>query len=128
MSKSKENTNDKLFPLYFGNVIKYSFSMLITIYASIHHEEIKYVLFGFIEISLIMCITDLIYRKNKITAYIVNSILNFMYNFQIAILIFGSSFLSRIMLSNLSSIEDLVGKAAIYICSNCCDNNFFLEN
>ena len=111
---SKEE-NKKSYPLNLWNLIKYIFSLLITIYASVHHSEIRYLLCGLIEISLIFCITDLIYKKNKIAAYFLDSILSFLYNFQIGILIFGSSFLSRIMLSNLSSIEDLIGRAFVYI-------------
>ncbi len=97
------------------NIIKVLFSLCITAVASVVSSEPKYFLFGTLEILLIYSITDIIHKKSKIAANIFNSILYFLYNLQVAVLIFGSTFITRVMITNLTSLGDLEGKAAIYI-------------
>lgn len=112
-SSKEKYKNDK--HRSYWNLVKVLFSLCITVVASIISSEPRYFVMGTLEIVLIFAFTDLIHKKNRIAANIFNSILNFMYNLEVVILIFGSTFLSRVMLTNLTSIEDLEGRAVLYI-------------
>ena len=97
------------------NVIKYGFAIIITLYVTYFYKEIYYIIFGSCEIFIIAIISNIIIQKHHKTGLIINDILMFLYNINIAVLIFGGTFVSSIMLTNLDSLEDLSGKAEIYI-------------
>lgn len=97
------------------NVIKYGFAIIITLYVTYFYKEIYYLIFGLCEIFIIATISNIVIQKHHKTGLIINDILMFLYNINIAVLIFGGTFVSSIMLTNLDSLEDLSGKAEIYI-------------
>ncbi|MBR3362490.1 MAG: sulfatase-like hydrolase/transferase [Bacilli bacterium] len=96
-------------------LIKISFSFIITLYLSFLTKDFYYFIFGFCEILIISLITSFIYNKIKLFGYVVNSFLLLLYNINIFVIIFGGTFLNMIMLTNISSISALRGKAFIYI-------------
>ena len=98
-----------------SNFIKVFFSIGITLYVSISNKNVYYLIFGLLEIFTILLITNII--KSKKISNIISGILFLLYNFQVALLILGGSFLRRIMLSNLESLEDLSGKTVLYVSS-----------
>lgn len=96
-------------------ILKYGFSIGLTSYVSYAYKDFNYLLFGLIELYLIGIITNLVAYKYKRVAYGLNGIMLFLYNANMAVLLYGGTFLSLIMLSNLNSLQDLVGNAHIYI-------------
>ncbi|MBQ9609308.1 MAG: sulfatase-like hydrolase/transferase [Lachnospiraceae bacterium] len=101
--------------LYILMLVKYIFSICITFVAFSNVKSKRYILIGIIEIILIAFISNLLLKLNKKAGIIVNSVLMLMYNAQMLVLYFASSYISMIMLSNLGSVEDLSGKAFEYI-------------
>ena len=101
--------------LYRSNCLKIGFSLIITFYAGCFFKNIYYVLFGMCEIFLIVLISNFVINKLKIFGKIINDVFLLLYNINIIVLIFGGSFVTFIMLNNLSSLEDLKGKMGIYI-------------
>ncbi|MCR5186673.1 MAG: sulfatase-like hydrolase/transferase [Clostridia bacterium] len=101
----------------FWNYIKCVFSFIIIGIAAIQNKNALLYYFGFMEVVLIFAISSLISNKSKKIGYVVNSFLLLMFNIQVCILIFGGTFVKRIMITNLISIEDLAGKATVYISS-----------
>ena len=79
-----------------SNFIKVFFSIGITLYVSISNKNVYYLIFGLLEIFTILLITNII--KPKKISNIISGILFLLYNFQVALLILGGSFLRRIML------------------------------
>ena len=100
--------------LLVSTIIKYLFSLLITSVAYIRIWDKHYLLAGILELSIIAIFSNIL-LKNKVLGRIVNGVLIFFYNAQMALLIFSNSYLTMTMLNNLDSLEALAGKAGIYI-------------
>lgn len=96
-------------------IIKILFSLIITIYAGLFLKDIYYIIFGFCEIFIIVLISNIVLFKYKRFGRFINNVLMLLYNTNMVVLIFGGSFITSIMLSNLNSIEDLKGKMFLYI-------------
>ena len=69
---------------------------------------------AFAELAAIFCVSNLILKKWKKTAHIVNGVLLLLFNAQMLVLLFGGTFISQAMITNLDSLEDLGGKTFIY--------------
>ena len=96
-------------------LIKYLFSFFITLIATFLHHEVNYILFGISELTIIFFVTDAFIEKNNKISKVLNIILLLLYNINSIVLVFGSSFISMIMLTNIDFIKDLAGKALIYV-------------
>ncbi len=107
---NKKGINFKL----LSTIVKYLFSVAITLLAFDTTGEWKYVVLGLTEIGIIIVATDVVYGRNKIAGQVLNCILCFLYNAQMTILFFGNSFLQLVMVTNLASIQTLGGKALEY--------------
>lgn len=92
--------------------IKYFFSIIVACVAA-YRNSFYYGLFILLEIGLIFCVTNRI--SNKIFQYVSNCILIFFVNVQSVVLIYGRSYLTLVMIQNLESVEDLSGRAVLYI-------------
>ena len=101
--------------LYGLTILKYIVAIGLTIFAYANIKSELYFVMAVMELFLIAVVSNLLMKANKIAAIIVNSILVLMYNAQMLVLYFGSSYISMIMLTNLESVEDLSGKAFEYI-------------
>ena len=69
---------------------------------------------AFAELAAVFCVSNLILKKWKKTAHIVNGVLLLLFNAQMLVLLFGGTFISQAMITNLDSLEDLGGKTFIY--------------
>ena len=105
--------NRKVISIYTG--LKYLFAMLLTLKAASVLQIPQTALFGILELLLIFCMSDLLSGKQAAAGYLVNSLLMLLYNIQMILVIFGNSYLTMIMLTNIDSIELLSGNAGIYI-------------
>lgn len=94
-------------------LLKYVFSFVLTFVAFLNVDTKHYLVVGTLELLIIFIVSDICMTK-KVFGRIVNSILLLLYNAQMFILLFGSSYITLIMLTNLHSLEALSGKAVIY--------------
>lgn len=96
--------------------MKYLFALLLTCAAASKSGDSLYLIAGIIELILIFSISHTILGKGKF-GYVLNSILMLLYNVQMIVLIFGSSYITMVMLTNIASIKALSGRAETYITS-----------
>ena len=94
--------------------MKYLFALLLTCEAASKSGDSLYLIAGIIELILIFSISHTILGKGKF-GYVLNSILMLLYNVQMIVLIFGSSYITMVMLTNIASIKALSGRAETYI-------------
>ena len=80
----------------------------------------------FAELAAIFCVSNIILRKWKTPGHIVNGILLLLYNAQMLVLLFGGTFISQAMITNLDSLEDLgekllfMGQVSYWSCVYLC--------
>ncbi|MBO4862966.1 MAG: sulfatase-like hydrolase/transferase [Eubacterium sp.] len=108
----KDNKKSKKIKV-LTTILKYAFTFILIILASIRNNESLYFFEGLLEVLIIFVLSNYI-LKNK-AGYIVNSILLLLVNFQMLVLIFGNTLLTMVMITNVISIKDISGKSTIYI-------------
>lgn len=94
---------------------KYLFSFLLIIFAYRTDRSILYFLGSIFELAVIFLVSETLMPNHPRAGCIVNDILCFLFNVQQAVMHFGLSYLTYIMLTNLSSAEDLGGRAFEYL-------------
>ena len=70
---------------------------------------------AFAELAAVFCVSNLILKKWKKTAHIVNGVLLLLFNAQMLVLLFGGTFISQAMITNLDSLEDLGGEKHLFM-------------
>lgn len=98
---------------YLTTIIKYLFSVLLLFISLKTTKDFKFVLAGLIELATIFALSDFLVSKSKFFN-ILNSLLMFIFNAELVMLLFGNSFITFVMLQNLTSLEDLQGKIVVY--------------
>ena len=106
---------NKIKKFYHPFYLKLLFSIFITLYVSFFYNNTYYLICGIMELFIITLLSNIIITKNKTFSIIINNILMLLYNINITVLLYGGSFVSMIMLTNLNSIEDIKDKLYIYI-------------
>ena len=76
---------------------------------------VRYGIFCGCELLLIALLTNWLAGKKRILGYVFSSAAIFLYIAQIAVLYYGRTFITIVMLVNLDSVKDLSGKAFTYI-------------
>lgn len=100
--------------LNISMIIKYTVSAFIVLAGAVDYDFLSMTA-GIFELFVIMLTTNFLFRLNKPFAVIWNCVAMIFVNAQFTILRFGGSFFSFIMLTNVSSISAINGKASIYI-------------
>lgn len=100
---------------YLPMIIKYLFSIVITLMTYSTMQDPYYVCIGILELISIAMISNLLLQKNKWIGWMINSILLFFYHAQCLSLIFAGSFLSLVMLDNVDSVQALIGRMGTYL-------------
>ncbi|MBJ8325325.1 sulfatase-like hydrolase/transferase [Streptococcus pacificus] len=100
--------------LLYSTIIKYLFSIVITLYSYKVTSDLVPIFAGVLELSMIFFISNMLFKVNKYIANIVNTVLMLLYNIEQVILIFGGSYLTYTMLTNVDSLEALSGHAILY--------------
>ena len=113
MEKEENTKNTKKLKINIG-LIKYIFSFLLLILAYTNYSSKKFLLCSTIELLLIVFVAN-IFNKKGAFGHIVGGLLCLLFNTQMIIMYFGSSFLSLMMMTNLESIKDISGNAFIYV-------------
>lgn len=97
--------------------IKYVFSLAIVAYGAYVVGAASYLVAGAFELLAVFVLTNWLGQRNMWLGYLANSVLMLVFNIQSAVLVFGASYVTPIMLSNLFNIQDLAGQATLYLAS-----------
>ena len=95
------------------SLLKYLLPLLLVIICYTKKHSESYLVFQVLELAIIILLTECI--RSKIVRRTVNTVLLLLFNVQLFVMIFGTTYVSWVMLSNLSSLEDISGHGAIYI-------------
>lgn len=95
--------------------IKYLFSMILIWWTFSKIGNRKYLIAEIIELFAIFAFSNILFHTGHFKQQILNCILMLLYNSQIIVLAFGNTYISMLMLTNLTSVEALIGKANVYI-------------
>ena len=87
------------------------FLLVIICYTKKHSES--YLAFQIMELAIIILLSECI--SNRIVRRTVNTVLLLFFNVQLFVMIFGTTYVSWVMISNLSSLEDISGHGVTYI-------------
>lgn len=99
--------------LILSTIIKYLFAFVLTVLVADTTKDGYYLIIGGIELLLIFFLTNMFHEKKRIK-YLINGFLLLFYNIQMIVFVFGSSFVTVMMLSNLDSLKALSGEAVRY--------------
>lgn len=95
-------------------IAKYLFSLILTFLAYTRVDKERYLVACILELLIIFTLSNVLMFK-KALGRTVNCILLLLYNAQVAVLFFGNSYITMLMLTNIDSLKALSGKAGIYI-------------
>ena len=98
---------------YIPTIIKYAFAMAFLIVVSAEMRDVRYLLFGLAELFFVFSLSDVLVGKSK-WFNVLNAVLVLIFNAQTLMLHFANSYVTLVMIENLSSVEDLHGKAILY--------------
>lgn len=100
---------------YICMTLKYLYAMLFPVLTvTVHRMTWRYLVIAFAEVLLIAWITNALCRVKAWAGYLFNTASLLLMNIQFAVLYWGSTFVSAVMLSNLDSVNALSGKALSY--------------
>lgn len=101
--------------IYICLILKYLFAMLFPVLtAAIHKMNWRYMAVAFAEVILIALLTNLLCHVKSWMGYVFNSLALLVMNVQFAVLYWGSTFISLVMLANLDSVNAISGKFFVY--------------
>ena len=98
---------------YIPTIIKYAFAMAFLIIVSVEMKDIRYLACGMAELFFIFSLSDVLVGKSP-RFNVFNAVLMLIFNAQTLMLHFANSYVTLVMIENLSSLEDLHGKAFLY--------------
>ena len=100
--------------LLVTTVLKYGLSLALLVAGTRVTGTVEFLLAGVLEVVAIAILTNWLTGRFAPAGYLVNGALMLVLNFQAAMLVFASSYVTPIMLSNLFNLEDLAGQAQTY--------------
>lgn len=96
-------------------IIKYTFSIVITLCSFFTTNNLLFFIFSILELVIIFSLSNALVKKSNLWGNILNFILILLYNIELLVLNFADSFVTLIMINNLSSWEALKGRIVIYL-------------
>lgn len=96
-------------------IIKYTFSIVITLCSFFTTNNLLFLFFSILELVIIFSLSNALVKKSNLWGNILNFILILLYNIELLVLNFVDSFVTLIMINNLSSWEALKGRIVIYL-------------
>lgn len=94
--------------------LRYIYGICMAVAATILLNDYWYVLSTVFELVIVYLITGMLYTKSRILSYIFNIFCILLIDIQLVVITFGGSYISLIMLNNISFIKDLEGKFVVY--------------
>ena len=101
--------------LIISTALKYIFAVCLIIFAYSQTGERICLIAGLMELAIIFLVSNALIRANHFIGWILNSLLLLLLNVQMAVLAFGNTYISLVMMTNLDSVRDLSGQAVVYI-------------
>lgn len=101
--------------LIITTILKYLFAAGLIVYAYLRTGQTFCLAAGIMELLIIFLFSNSLIRFNHILGWIINGLLLLLLNVQMAVLIFGNTYISLVMMTNLDSVQDLSGQALVYI-------------
>ena len=98
---------------YIPTIIKYAFAITFLIIVSVEMKDIRYLSCGMAELFFIFSLSDVLVGKSP-WFNVLNAVFVLIFNAQTLMLHFANSYVTLVMIENLSSLEDLHGKAFLY--------------
>lgn len=111
----RENSKRRILIWNICVVIKYLFSLYITILAFQTTQNGAYLIVGSLELVAIILFSNWLLNINLILGHSIHFALLFLYNAQMLVLCFASSFTTIVMLANIGFVHDLHGKFGDYL-------------
>lgn len=100
---------------YICLALKYLFAMLFPVLTVVVHKMTgRYIVIALAEVFLIALLTNLLCRVKMWLGYVFNVLALLLMNIQFAVLYWGSTFVSVVMLTNLDSVNAISGKLFSY--------------
>ena len=96
-------------------VIKYLFPLGLCLAAFLSIHGRRMLAFQLVELALIFLITNTLANANLTLGYVLTAILILLFDVQVAVLFFGNTYLSMVMVTNLEFLGDVSGNAIPYI-------------
>ena len=101
--------------LLISTLLKYVCAIALTAVTFLKTGDIMCLIAGSLELIIIFLFSNMLIRQHHIPGWIVNGLLMLLYNIQMVVLMFGSTYISLVMMTNMDSVRDLSGQAAVYI-------------
>lgn len=101
--------------LTISTALKYLFAIGLIIFAYSQTGQLLCLIAGLMELAIIFLFSNSLIRANHILGWTVNGFLLLLLNIQMAVLTFGNTYISLVMMTNLDSVKDLSGQAVVYI-------------
>lgn len=100
---------------YICLILKYLFAMLFPVLAVVMHKmNHRYIVAALAEVLLIAFVTNALCHVKNWLGYLFNVFALLLMNVQFAVLYWGSTFVSAVMLANLDSVNAISGKFLVY--------------
>lgn len=96
-------------------IVKYLFSILLTLATLQGGENGNLILVSFLELFAIFIVSNLCFSLNKYLAQVLSFLLLLFYNIEQLSLLLAGTYVSPVMLSNLDSLEALSGRMGLYV-------------
>ena len=96
---------------------KYAFSGLATLLAYSTCKDVFIMLDGILELLVVFILSNHFLNDNKrrqIIVYVLSSVFFFLFNTQMLVMYFGGTYISMMMLTNISSLRDISANFAVY--------------
>lgn len=96
-------------------ILKYAFSAVFALASIPAIRKTKYCAAALLELAAIFAIMDLLLLPLGRAAWVLSGLVMLLFNAQLLVLCFGGSYTTLVMLTNLDSWQDLLGKMGQYI-------------
>ncbi|MGT2828113.1 LTA synthase family protein [Streptococcus hillyeri] len=95
-------------------VLKYTISIILSVLVLMSSENMMLFWVNILELVIIFLISNVVIVKYNVFGNFLNAILIFLFNIEQGIYVFGGTYLSSVMLSNIDSLAALSGKIWVY--------------
>lgn len=96
-------------------IAKYVFTALLILLSYRSSRHPLYLMVSFLELFGIVLLSNYLFKIKKWLAYAVHYILLFLLNVELLVMLFGSTYVSLVMVTNLESLEALSGSMPLYV-------------
>lgn len=100
---------------YIPTILKYAFSAAFALASVPALKKYRYAVQSLLELAVIFAAMDLLLIRFTAPVWVLSALIMFLFNAQALVLSFGGSYTTLVMLTNLDSWQDLLGKMGQYL-------------